>query len=239
MIRRFSNPLIFTLAGLLATGQWLRADTTDTAPFNSSVLESNVAYLRIGQIEEHLASDISDARQSLTATNKIIGTILDLRFADGSDLAAAKAAASLFTIKKQPLVILVNGQTRGAAATLAASLREARDGLILGSAMANLRPDIAVAVNLEVERAFIKNPYATVLNETNTITGTGTNNFVPFIDHTSEADLVRAKIKDGEEDEDFQPARPSEPQKPIIHDPVLARAVDLIKALAVVRQPHG
>jgi hypothetical protein len=238
MIRRFFNPLIFTLAGLLASSLWLRADTTDTASFNASVLESNVAYVRIGQVEKNLIFDISNAQHSLTTTNKIIGTILDLRFADGSDPAAAKAAANLFTTKKQPLAILVNSQTRGAAATLAASLREARDGLILGSAAAGLKPDITVPVSADAESVFLKNPYATVLNETNTIAGSGTNNFVPFIDHTSEADLVRAKIKDGEEDEDFQPARPSEPQKPIIHDPVLARAVDLIKALAVLRQAH-
>ncbi len=60
-------------------------------------------------------------------------------------------------------------------------------------------------------------------------------NFAPFIDHTSEADLVREKIKDGEQDEDSEPPRPAEPQKPYIHDPVLARAVDLIKALAVMQ----
>jgi len=224
------------LAGLLATGQWLRADTTDTKQFNSTILESSVVYLHVGQVEENLASKISASQN--TFTNKIIGTILDLRFADGNDLAAAKSAASLFTIKKQPLAILVNSQTRSAAAALATSLREARDGLILGSAAAGLKPDITVPVSADAESVFLKNPYATVLNETNNSFGAGTNNFAPFIDHTSEADLVRAKIKDGEEDEDFQPARPSEPQKPIIHDPVLARAVDLIKALAVLRQPQ-
>ena len=32
------------------------------------------------------------------------------------------------------------------------------------------------------------------------------------------------------------PARAAEPQKPVIRDPVLARAVDLIKVLAIVRE---
>jgi hypothetical protein len=36
--------------------------------------------------------------------------------------------------------------------------------------------------------------------------------------------------------EDSAPARAAEPQKPVIRDPVLARAVDLIKSLAVVRK---
>jgi hypothetical protein len=57
------------------------------------------------------------------------------------------------------------------------------------------------------------------------------------VDHTSEADLVRAKVKDGSQDEDSKTfrARP-EPPRPFIRDPVLARAVDLIEALAIVRQ---
>ena len=65
-----------------------------------------------------------------------------------------------------------------------------------------------------------------------------TNNPLPFIDHTTEADLVREKIKDGDEDENLPP-RAAEPPKPFIRDPVLARAVDLIKGLAVVRESHA
>jgi hypothetical protein len=164
--------------------------------------------------------------------------VLDLRFADGDDLAAAKATASLFASKKQPLAILVNSQTRGAAATLASTLRESRDGLVFGSATADLKPDVAVTVKAADERALYQNPYeATELSVTNA--GPNTNSFSPFIDHTSEADLVRAKIKDGEQDEDFQPSQPSEPQKPFIHDPVLARAVDLLKALTILHPAHS
>ena len=218
-------------------GSPLHADTTNTLLVQSAILENNVAYLRVGDVADSLASEIS-AAQHAPATNKIIGTILDLRFADGDDLAAAKAAANLFAAKKLPLAILVNGQTRGAAATLATTLREARDGLILGGAAAELKPDIAVTVGVDDERAFFKNPYA-ALAQSLTNSSPVTNNFSPFIDHTSEADLVRAKIKDGEQDEDSRPERPAEPQKPFIHDPVLARAVDLLKALAVVRQSRS
>jgi len=171
--------------------------------------------------------------RALTTTNKIIGTVLDLRFANGDDFEAARAATKLFASMKSPLAILVNGETRGAAAKLATGLREERAGLIFGSATADLKPDITVTVTAQDERALFKNPYeATAQSVTNATAAT--NSFSPFIDHTSEADLVRSKIKDGEQDEDSPPAQPSEPQKPFIHDPVLARAVDLIKALAVV-----
>ena len=119
------------------------------------------------------------------------------------------------------------------------ALREAREGLVLGGTAAELKPDIAVAVKTADEKQFLENPYAApALSETNSRAATN-GNLATFIDHTSEADLVREKIKDGDEDESSPPPHSTEPQKPYIHDPVLARAVDLIKALAVVPQSHA
>jgi hypothetical protein len=235
MTRRFVSLLIFS--AWLAGGGLLRAEATNAALAQASVLESNVAYLRVGDVAKNLPEEIQSAQTAMAATNRIAGTVLDLRFADGDDLAAATATADLFAAKKLPLVILVNGKTHGAAAALATALRETRDGLVLGSATADLKPDIAVAVKIADEKQYLKNPYAALAqSETN---AADTNHFGAFIDHTTEADLVREKIKDGEQDEDSEPPKPAEPQKPYIHDPVLARAVDLIKALAVVRSSHG
>jgi hypothetical protein len=235
MTRRFVSLLIFS--AWLAGGGLLRAESTNGALVRASVLESNVAYLRVGDVAKNLPEEIQSAQTALTATNRIAGTVLDLRFADGDDLAAATATADLFAAKKLPLVILVNGKTHGAAAALATALRETRDGLVLGSATADLKPDIAVAVKIADEKQYLENPYAALeQSETN---AADTNHFGAFIDHTTEADLVREKIKDGEQDEDSEPPKPADPQKPYIHDPVLARAVDLIKALAVVHSSHG
>ena len=229
---------LIILTGLLAVCDPLRADTTNSALVKSSILENNVAYLRVGEVQKNLAAEIQSAQNSLVTTNKIAGTILDLRFAEGGDSAAAKAAADLFAQKKLPLMILINSETRDAAIELAKDLREAKDGLLFGEPAKDLRPDISVSVKEGDEKKFLENPY-TALAQSETNSSAATNNFSPFIDHTSEADLVREKIKDGEEDEDSAPPRPVEPQKPFIHDPVLARAVDLIKALAVVRQSHA
>jgi hypothetical protein len=248
MTPRFLNLFVLSLAFLPAAQNSLRADTTNTMLAKSAVLENDVAYLRMGNVTKNLADEIGAERHALDATNKIVGMVLDLRFADSDDFEAAKAAANLFATKKLPLAILVNGETRGAAVALASELQTARDGLIFGSAtpsakfadgkVSRVQPDITIAVSLDDERTFLKNPYGTLAqDDTNSINAT--NNFLPFVDHTSEADLVRAKIKDGDEDENFPPAQQAEPQKPFIRDPVLARAVDLIKGLAVVRQPRS
>jgi len=217
----------------------LRADPTNVSLARATVLEGNVAYLRVYQVADGLAQQLQSAQSALAATNPIAGTVLDLRFADGENPAAARAAADLFSSRRLPLAILVNSETHGAAAALAASLREAGDGLVLGAAPAPLKPDITVTVKVADEKQFIENPYAPPASSgTNSNAGTN-DNLATFIDHTSEADLVREKIKDGEQDEDLAPSHPAESQTPYIHDPVLARAVDLIKALAVARPAHG
>jgi len=238
MTRRFPWTFVVALAGLLAAQISLCADAPGIALVKSSILEGNVAYLEVSQVGTNLADEIRAAQTALTASNKIAGTVLDLRFAGGSDANSAKAAADLFASKKLPLAILVNGQTSGAAAALAAELRQSRAGLIFGSATAPAHPDIVVATNPDNERDFMKNSYAEPApNGTNA--PAATNGLLPFVDHTSEADLVRAKIKDDGEFEPVSAERASEPPKPFIRDPVLARAVDLIKGLAVMRAAHS
>jgi len=270
-----------------------------TALSKSAVLENDVVYLRIGRVAGNLANELSAACRALTTTNKIAGVVLDLRFVGGDDAASAQATANLFASKKivaGSLVVLVNGETRGVAETLAAALRHAGAGLIIGNPTAGeaatfkefplrngerlriattpvksgngpaipsggLQPDIAVTVSADDERAFWENPYMS-LAQTNNSPGVATNNLLPFIDHTSEADLVLQKQNDGKHtgalrmpdmdlpgagpirkqgdggntNENPAPARAAEPQKPVMRDPVLARAVDLIKGLAVVHQ---
>jgi len=249
MTRRSLCISVVALAGLLTARVSSRADSTDTALAKSAILESNVAYLQVGRVGKNLPDDIRAAQDALSVSNKIAGTILDLRFAGGDDLDSAKAAADLFGAKKLPLAVLVNHQTSGASVALASELRAARAGLIFQSVAgtsqtnsettASVQPDITVAIGAEDERALMENPYASAaaLNDTNA--PAATNNLLPFVDHTSEADLVRAKIKDGDENAIVPRPRQTEAQKLFIRDPVLARAVDLIKGLAVVRASHS
>jgi hypothetical protein len=249
MTQRYFRLLIMALAGLLAAPILSRADASNIALTKSEILESNVLYLRVSHIAAGLPDEIGAANRALTATNKIAGTVLDLRFADGDDATAATATVNLFAAQKLPLAILVNNGTSGAAVTLATALRNARAGLVFGSVPAAVKPDIAVEETPADEKKFFKNPYAEpATNEVAALAGT--NNLLPWVDHTTEADLVRAKIKDGDEDEGPLPSGPVrlfssppppqavESPKPVIRDPVLARAVDLIKGLAIVREVH-
>jgi hypothetical protein len=234
MTRRFYKWFVLPTAFFLSAQISARADD---ALAKSAILENDTLYLRVGEVGKNLPEEIQSAQNALAATNKIAGTVLDLRFAGGDDLDSEKTTENLFASQKLPLAILINAETRGAAIELAKDLRKAKAGLIFGEAAKDLQPDISVSVKADDEKKFLENPFGTLTqNETNS--ATSTNSFLSFVDHTTEADLVREKIKDGDQDENSAQTPATEPQKPFIRDPVLARAVDLIKGLAVVRQSH-
>ena len=89
-------------------------------------------------------------------------------------------------------------------------------------------------MSLDAERGYRDDAYAnlsraTSSSKTDLVTRT---NRRPRV---SEADLVREK-REGVTIEESAIAREREPEKPVIRDPALARAVDVLKGLAVVRK---
>jgi len=202
---------------------------------NVTVLEGNVLCIRPG----HLTEGFPEQFRALQLTNKVVGTVLDLRFADG-EAKSVEAAVKMFGTKKAPLAMLVNGQTRGAAAELAGRLRAANAGILIGSAnLPGILPtDILVKVAVEDEKRFQDNPFAvTATNEL--VSLSAKNELLPFVDHMSEAELVRKRIKDGEDSGDDPLTPRVAPAQPVIRDPSLARAVDLLKALAILKPSRG
>lgn len=201
-------------------------------PFQVSLLENDILHVQASDVGKDFASEL----ESSTPTNQIAGTVLDLRFAYGDQ---AILATDYFTGQKSPLVILINGETRGAAATLAEQLRSDHKAILIGSTNppGAITPDVIVNVDQKSEKTFQSNPYAGLKSNDDT-PPVATNTFLPFIDHTSEADLVRQRLKDSE---DFDDPLPTEPktQPRVIQDPELARAVDLLKALSVLNKSRG
>ena len=102
-----------------------------------------------------------------------------------------------------------------------------------------VKPDIEVKVGLDDERTHLRDAYGVVAKPvvrssaiSNAPAGTNTTNRRLRI---TEADLVRER-REGKSLDEFPPARDRQPLKPQISDPALARAVDLLKGLAVVRR---
>src|SRR5262249_34176738 len=70
----------------------------------TTLFEDGIIYLRIASVTSGLADDLARVYRQVTATNKLKGIVLDLRYARGTDYAAAAAAADLFVPKAQPLL---------------------------------------------------------------------------------------------------------------------------------------
>jgi carboxyl-terminal processing protease len=114
-----------------------------------------------------------------------------------------------------------------------------------GSAMSGgVHPDIAIEVSPQDERAYYADAYkgATASNPaglgpgaTNAAVGANAARRMRF----NEAELVREHREGLNPDAEIAPPRAREPDKPVVHDPVLARALDLLKGLAVVRQARS
>jgi hypothetical protein len=115
---------------------------------------ADFGYLRVGVVREGLRAALRDAIEELLADGPLKGLVLDLRFVDGTDYAAAAQAAALFTDAAGtllqvgetkhagtseggavliPVMALINQATAGAGEALAAALRHVKAGLIIGS----------------------------------------------------------------------------------------------------------
>jgi hypothetical protein len=193
-----------------------------------SPLENGVVCVQTTNVTKALAAQLP-----AELTNQFSGLVLDLRFATGPK----DFTSSVFLpAQKAPVVVLVNAQTHGAAAEWAAQLRTAGGAILIGStnAIGKIMPDIAVATTSAQEKNFQQNPFAVAENSS---APTNDYDLATFIDHTSEAELVRRRVKDGDDDVAAAPRTP--PAKPVIQDPALARALDLLKALAVLKPARG
>lgn len=275
------------------------ASTNLTLLSKTNVFDDAYGYLRIGRLEDGLPKGLDEALAGLTSTNPLKGLVLDLRFVGGQDYSVAAQVADRFigterpllrwgsgearsTAKTnhfaQPVAILVNAQTAGAAEALAAILRDTEVGLVIGARTAGqagifkdftlrggarlrvaialvtagenkplpatgIVPDILVRVGREEEKQYFADAFKVIgraggaalpgRNSTNAV-------FAPTNrpSRLNEAELVRMKREglDPDNEDGPRPPRPAVPDKPVVNDPALARALDLLKGLAVVRQ---
>ena len=266
----------------------------------TNVFDDAYGYLRVGRLEDALPKGLDEALAGLTSTNQLKGLVLDLRFVGGQDYAAAAQVADRFigterlllrwgsgearsTAKTnhfvQPLAILVNAQTAGAAEALAAVLRDAEVGLVIGARTAGqagifkdftlsggtrlrvatalvtagenktlpatgIVPDILVRVGREEEKQYFADAFKVIgrAGGVAALPGRSATNaaFAPTNrpSRLNEAELVRRKREGLDPDNEDGPRLPRLPvaEKPVVNDPALARALDLLKGLAVVRQ---
>jgi hypothetical protein len=161
-------------------------------------------------------------------------------------IGAAEALAAV--LRDTEVGLLLGTNTAGQASTTrdfnlsnGQMLRVATVPLKLGGGgpVDSLTPDILVEVAPEAERAYFVDAYVQMPRpgfESNTVASLTVTNRTPRRPRINEAELVRMS-REGIDPEEgaARVARAAAPSRPVVTDPVLARAIDLLKALAVVR----
>jgi hypothetical protein len=132
--------------------------TSETTPaVQARVIEDRFAYVRVARVEASVAEPLVKALTQLAATNRLLGGVVDLRFASGNDFESALTLASLWVQGKRPLldwgkgmrasegvnpagtipwVVLVNSRTTGAPEAIAAAMRQTETALVVGATTA-------------------------------------------------------------------------------------------------------
>jgi len=167
----------------------------------------------------------------------------------------AGAAEALAAVLQQGKIGLVLGSRTAGQAQVFKEFQLAPD-FCLRVAVANIKvgtdqaltsrgvtPDIAVRVSEAEERTYLADPYRAGSKTIAEAAGPGrgdTNRLVGR--RVNEADLVRRQREGLDPDRDLVPGatQDNESEKSLVRDPVLARALDLLKGIAVVqrsRQP--
>lgn len=285
----------------LVGGEEAGTNTDATLVSKTSLFEGPVGYVRVAHVGEGLDKAVRQAWQELGSSNKLNGLVLDLRYAGGSDYAAAAATADEFAKKEQPLLdwgqgmvrskektdspslplaVLVNEKTAAAAEALAAAVRETGAGLVVGRRTGGqamiakeypltngerlriattpivlgdgtsltsqgLKPDIFVEVSPADERAFYADPFKELgpggppVAAAGGASGPNTAATRPRRPRLNEAELVRERRSGALSEADSGAPDRGDVEKPVVRDPVLARALDFLKGLSVIRQTRS
>jgi C-terminal processing protease CtpA/Prc len=172
--------------------------------------------------------DTKGAAEALAATIRQTGTGL---------LLGSKSAGEAMVAREYPL-------KNGDKLRIAAARIEVGDSAVLSPD--GVKPDIDVDVPGEDERLYYADAFRALprpelsVNTSLSLTNQngGTNNRAAARRRFNEAELVRER-KEGASFDAESVDRDNEPDKPVVHDPALARALDLLKGLAVVRRSGG
>jgi C-terminal processing protease CtpA/Prc len=159
-----------------------------------------------------------------------------LRQAGTSLILGGKTAGQAMIAQEYPLK---NGQRL----RIASGPVRLGDGSVLSST--GLKPDISVEVSPMAEQSYFADAFRELLKTnsllaanaqaaTNSPAGTNRARRPRF----NEAELVRERKLGAVLDNDLENLS-AEPEKPIVQDPVLARALDLLKGLNLVRQSRS
>lgn len=235
----------------------------DGPPARYEIYAEKIGRLRISRFDRHTAPRAADCLKSLNAAG-VAGLIIDLRDCPAGDVAAAIAVAELIfpsgelivslrgraegggkefrsqskpVFEKGPVVVLINGGTSGAAEVLAGAFQGGRRGILMGQksfgcAFEEGSFDLGDGSKITMITAVYETPDGQEIQDE----GLDPDVEVPLPAETPEEKKAEEK-KPGEkkiEEKKAGKKKAAEPEDEKTMDPMVQRAIDLIKGIRIV-----
>lgn len=266
------------------------ASTNGLPLARAEIIDPDIGYIRLRDITPETIPAL-DAELKKCVDTKVSGYVLDLRFADGTNYEAAASVASRFVAAGQelfvmktteggrrmfkaegngtlaasgsPVMVLVNGQTRGCAEALAGALRANEHGVVVGAKSAGFpiaSQDVKLSDGrvLRVATAKVSLPKGgevfpngivpdvpvtmdaklerdVVLNGSTNVTLTASLKPKQKKKNLSEAELVKAFRGEAMDMPTPGSTVKDDEEKDDVRDVVLQRAVDILKGIRVLQ----
>ncbi len=205
-------------------------------------------FLKAEQPLLRLGSSMVRSTAKTNAISQPLALLVNRRTSGGAEVLAA-------LLRQAEIALIIGAPTAGQAHHFnefvlsgGQRLRVAVGSIQLGDGSSlpesGLSPDIRVDVSAEDEKKYLDDPYREIprmlaealRNARNglSVASAGTNR--PPRRRINESELVRMRREGLDLEGDSEPVPAAEPPgKPVLHDPALARAIDFLKGLAVVR----
>ncbi|MCS1407462.1 MAG: Carboxy-terminal processing protease CtpB [Verrucomicrobia subdivision 3 bacterium] len=228
----------------------------DGAPALTRYYESSIGYIAAPLFDATAATNLKEAYNRLDSEHILHGLIIDLRHVSGNDYEQVSKITGLFTENttplfdwgqgirssepqaiqiKVPLVIAIDQTTRGAAEVLAAVIRSANLGILVGQTSAG-QAHADKLIPLETGHQ-LRVPDGTVrLADGTELTSQGVEPDI-VVTVSPESDFIA-----GSSSAETSPTEPNSPLSGDLplptptDDPVLARVIELLKGIGIVER---
>lgn len=232
------------------------SSAANASPALTRYYESSIGYIAAPLLDDSAAKILSEAYRRLKSENILRGLVLDLRHVSGNNYQQVTKIAGFFTQTETPLldwgdgirfsepqslqvevplVVAIDQTTRGAAEALAAVVRSAKLGILVGRATEGQARSYKLIPLKTGHQLKIASGQVRLADDT----ALGSEGVLPDIavkassGHASSASETPAEVSSEKK------ADPTGmPLPPPAEDPILARALELLKGIGIVERQN-
>lgn len=232
------------------------SSAANASPALTRYYESSIGYIAAPLLDDSAAKILSEAYRRLKSENILRGLVLDLRHVSGNNYQQVTKIAGFFTQTETPLldwgdgirfsepqslqmevplVVAIDQTTRGAAEALAAVVRSAKLGILVGRATEGQARSYKLIPLKTGHQLKIASEQVRLADDT----ALGSEGVLPDIAVKASSVLASSASETPAEVSSEKKAAPTGmPLPPPAEDPILVRALELLKGIGIVERQN-